>query len=651
MDQSNSFEAVRYKIIDAMLLVGMIASIPAAIASGYRIISMGVRTLFIVDVLFAIILFLFFLTRSRTNYKRRSVLILIYAFFNGCTSLVTWGLWGFGLFVMFFTIILTTTLFGMRHGFLLLGISILTLIAAAICIHYQWIAFSWDFNILSHSAYQWLLRGVFFASIASIAVVTLGLTHKNFERVNRELSVSENRLKLALSSVNEVVWDIDILNRINFISQQYAKVLPFAPKNLAEGVSGWKEIIYEADLPKVNQAIENHLSGLTPSINIEYRIRNTKGALQWIQTKGKVVERDQDGKAIRIVGTHSNIGPRKEMEQILKESEQKYRSLFINANDAILLVSKRIIIDANNFAIEFIGGNKDSLIGKDIVDFFPFEQTDGTSSEEKFTKLIDEAILNGSAKAECELLSTIKDQLFYTIVSVNNFNDSGEEMQQFVIHDITEQKQFEKEKLKAIVDTEEKERLKLAGNLHDDVGPLLSSINMYLSLLKRDETENKEEIFLNMESILKDAISSVREVSNDISPHALNNYGLVYAISAFIEHSKNLVKFHFDENISDIRLPLFIEIICYRIVKELINNTLKYANANSVWISMQKHDSWFRLNYRDNGIGFNLEAKLNSGETGMGLLNISNRLKTLGAPYSMYSESGNGFSFETKISV
>lgn len=561
------------------------------------------------------------------------------------------GLWGFGLFAMFFTIIIATTLFGMRRGLLLLGISILTLIAATICIHYQLIVFSWDFNTLSHSTYHWISRGVFFVSLTSIAVVTLGLTHKNFERVNRELSFNEERQKLALSAINEVVWDVDMLNKNSFISQQYVEALPFVPDKFTKGVSAWKETIYEADLPKVNQAIEDHLSGLTPDINIEYRIKDRNGALHWLQTKGKVVERDKDGRALRVVGVHSNIAPRIAMEQILRESEQKYRSLFVHANDAILLVSKRIIIDANKSAIEFLGDNKDSLIGKDIVEFYPFEQIDGTNSEEMFIRLIDEAIRNGSAKKECEFLIGNKDKLFYTSMSINSLMGAEKEMQQIIIHDITEYKQFEQEKLKAIVDTEEKERLKLAGNLHDDVGPLLSSINMYLSLLKRSETENKEEILQIMESILKDAISCVREISNDISPHALNNYGLACATSAFIERSKHIVKFHFDENISNIRLPLFIETICYRIVKELINNTLKYAKAKSVWISMQKHNSWFRLNYRDNGIGFNLESKLNSGEAGIGLLNISNRLKTLDATYSMYSEPDSGFNFEMKISV
>ncbi|MDD4383627.1 MAG: PAS domain S-box protein [Bacteroidales bacterium] len=651
MELNSSFESARYKIMDTMLLIGMIVSIPAAIASGYRIFTMGVRILFIVDILFAVILILAYLTRSRTNYKWRTFFLLLYVFFLSLISLYTWGLWGLGLFMMFFTIIIATTLFGIRYGFLSLGFSLLAIIIAIICIHYQWVVFSWDFNSLSHSTSHWLLRGVFYTSLTSIALVTLGLVHKNFERVNRELSVSEERQKLALSAVSEVVWDINLLNKNNFISHQYAEVLPFAPKNLAKGVREWKKIIYDVDLPKVNQNIEDHLNGLTPDINIEYRIKNTKGAINWLQTKGKVVERDKDGKAIRLVGTHSNIGPRKEMEQILKESEQKYRSLFVNANDAILLVSKRIIIDANDCAIEFLGENKDSLIGKDIVEFCPFEQIDGTNSEEKFTQLIDEAIANGSAKTECELLSTAKDKLFYTSVSVNSYDDTEKKIQQVIIHDITEHKQFEQEKLKAIVDTEEKERLKLAGNLHDDVGPLLSSINMYLSLLKRDETENKDGIFQNIESILKDAIASVREVSNNISPHALNNYGLVYTTSTFIERSKNLVEFHFDENIGDIRLPLFIEMICYRIIKELINNTLKYANAKSVWISMQRDDNWFQMKYRDDGIGFSLESKMNSGETGIGLLNISNRLKTLGATYSMYSELGNGFSFETKISV
>ncbi|PKP41904.1 MAG: histidine kinase, partial [Bacteroidetes bacterium HGW-Bacteroidetes-12] len=151
------------------------------------------------------------------------------------------------------------------------------------------------------------------------------------------------------------------------------------------------------------------------------------------------------------------------------------------------------------------------------------------------------------------------------------------------------------------------------------------------------------------EDILKDTIGSVREISNNISPHNLNNYGLVSAIKSFIEREKKLVEINFEENLNDYRLPRIIEIMCYRIVKEMINNTIKYARAQEVWISLSIEDKMFYLSYRDDGIGFDVEEAIENQKTGIGLLNILNRLNTLKATYSFKGKLGEGFNFEMKL--
>jgi signal transduction histidine kinase len=199
------------------------------------------------------------------------------------------------------------------------------------------------------------------------------------------------------------------------------------------------------------------------------------------------------------------------------------------------------------------------------------------------------------------------------------------------------------------VETEERERLKLAGDLHDDVGPLLSSLNMYLSLLGRPQTENRVEIIDNMQSILRDTIGSVREISTNLSPHALIRYGLAAAINGFLEPSRKLIEINFEENIGEKRFHNVIEITCYRIVKEMLNNTLKYAQANSVNISINSTGNMLFLSYNDNGVGFNFEETVAKQKTGIGLLNILNRLSTMKAIYTIDSKPNQGFHFDMKL--
>lgn len=650
MEIENSFDSIRHRIADKLLLAGAIVSIPAAIASGYRITTMGVKTLFIFDILIAAILFVAYLTRSYTNYRLRMSLLLAYVFILGWIALNTFGLWGFGLFIMFFSIIITTTFFGMRYGLALLGVSIIILLLFTVFVHFQWITYDWDFNALTHSTYQWVSRSIFFIAFTSMTVITLGLVHKNFEKVNRELTISEARFNLALDSVNEVIWELDLISNSTFVSQKFFEILRFAPDELAVNFSSWKSLIHEDDKPLVNASIKDHMEGRSSGIHIEYRVKNKLGGWQWLLTKGKIVARDSTGKPTRILGTHTDIGPRKEMERILRESEERYRKLFLSANDVILLVENGVVIDANESAYDLLGINRENLIGIHTWNLCPDFQSNGDNSKNTLLGFFEEIRIDKSKKTEWEF-ERLDGHSIDTIMSINLIFDVGRPIFQVILHDISDRKRFEQEKLNAIVETEERERLKLAGDLHDDVGPLLSSLNMYLSLLSRSQTTNKGEIMENMQGILKETISSVREISNNLSPHILTKYGLIAAINAFVETGKNLVKIEIKENIGDTTLPKIVEINCYRIIKELLNNTLKYAQAKNVDITLTLHEKMLYLGYRDDGIGFDLEGIVSKGETGIGLLNILDRLKTLKANYSMHSKPGEGFILDMRFSI
>jgi PAS domain S-box-containing protein len=628
--------------------VGTIVSIPAAIASGYRISTMGLKTLFVIDIFIAILLIIAYLTRNKTNYRIRTSLLLVYVFIMGWIALNTWGLWGFGLFIMFFTIIIATTLFGLRYGVFLLILSLLILIGLTFSIHYGWLTFEWDFNTLSHSTFHWFSRSIFFMSFVTMTVVTLGLVHKNFEKVNKELSISEARYNLALDSVNEVIWELEVPTGKAFVSPKFFEILHFAPNEFAADFRSWKKLIHPDDIEVVNEVINKHMTNISPSINVEYRIKNKYGGWQWILTKGKIVSRSEDGYPTRVLGTHSDIGPRKEMERILKESEQRYRLLFMNANDTILLVENNVVIDTNESAFEFFGMVRDQLIGINICDLCPEKQSDGTVTANKLLSLFEEVKHGTPIRTEWEL-ERLDGKVIDVIMSVSVLIDEERYIYQILLHDISERKQFEQAKLNAILETEERERLKLAGDLHDDVGPLLSSLNMYLSLINREQTQNKEEILENMQDILKDTIGSIREISNNISPHNLNNYGLVSAIKSYIEREQKLVEINFEENLNDNRLPRIIEIMCYRIVKEMINNTIKYAKAQTIWINLSIEDKMLYLSYRDNGIGFDVNEAIENQKTGIGLLNILNRLNTLKATYTFKGKPGEGFNFEMKL--
>jgi signal transduction histidine kinase len=184
--------------------------------------------------------------------------------------------------------------------------------------------------------------------------------------------------------------------------------------------------------------------------------------------------------------------------------------------------------------------------------------------------------------------------------------------------------------LQAIMETEEKERRELAKDLHDGLGPLLSNIKMSVSAIDKSViTGFNFDIITNIHNLINESITSLKETSNNLSPHILENFGLVSAIESFIEKINALggIEISFSSNIDSTRFENQTEINLYRVICELFNNTLKHARAEKASLLIHFADNRIVAQYFDDGIGFdtgNLPDK-----TGMGIFNMQSRLKTI----------------------
>ncbi|MFO7658482.1 MAG: PAS domain S-box protein [Bacteroidales bacterium] len=215
--------------------------------------------------------------------------------------------------------------------------------------------------------------------------------------------------------------------------------------------------------------------------------------------------------------------------------------------------------------------------------------------------------------------------------------------------DITERKQIEKKIIDAIIKTEEKEREKFAKNLHDDLGPLLSSIKMYVNSIIEASPTKQMFIVEQLNEIVKEAIQSTKEISNDLSPHVLKNYGLVAAVQFFSRRVENLIQTDFDTNITDQRFPEEVETSVYRIIKELFNNTIKHAKANKITLSLLVDDKKLKIFFADNGSGFNISGIERKDAMGMGISNIISRVRSLKGFHSITSALNQGMKFLLEI--
>ena len=196
--------------------------------------------------------------------------------------------------------------------------------------------------------------------------------------------------------------------------------------------------------------------------------------------------------------------------------------------------------------------------------------------------------------------------------------------------------------LTAVLRTEEKARSRFSKELHDGLGPLLSSARMSLSVLSREErSADQREIIDNTTYVIDEAIRSLREISNNLSPHVLNDFGLARGVQNFIDKSAAMhdVQIRFTTYLRSERYDTDIEVILYRVICELINNSLKHAACTAVNLSLSQNGPELTLDYTDNGRGFNPQAMM---DCGMGLSNIASRINSLGGTFDISSAKGKG---------
>mgnify|MGYP001537039530 FL=1 len=182
----------------------------------------------------------------------------------------------------------------------------------------------------------------------------------------------------------------------------------------------------------------------------------------------------------------------------------------------------------------------------------------------------------------------------------------------------------------------------------------LSLIHISLGeLAKNCSSKEDAELIANTTYVIDEAIRSIREISNKLSPHTLNSFGLSRAVSNFVNKTISInpnrnVEIRFDTNLKTERFDPNVEVILYRVIGELINNSMKHSGATLLTLGLTYADDTVTIDYSDNGKGFDTAAVL---DTGMGLSNITSRIQSLKGTVEITSERGKGMSAHISVNV
>lgn len=215
---------------------------------------------------------------------------------------------------------------------------------------------------------------------------------------------------------------------------------------------------------------------------------------------------------------------------------------------------------------------------------------------------------------------------------------------------IQEQKiqEMEKERqliaTKSVLQGEEKERTRIASDLHDGLGGLLSGVKINLSNMKESAYLSDDQVtsFNNVISLLDTSIKELRRIAHNMAPETLYKYGLKIALSDYCIgiSSSGSPEISFNFFGEDHRLTPELELSFYRIGQELINNSIKHSGASQINVQLFSEENRVALQVFDNGSGFDTSAENNS--KGNGLSNIKNRVAAFGGKFELYSRKDEG---------
>ncbi|HVF81613.1 MAG TPA: PAS domain S-box protein [Flavisolibacter sp.] len=337
----------------------------------------------------------------------------------------------------------------------------------------------------------------------------------------------------------------------------------------------------------------------------------------------------------------------------LKDSEAKYRSVFENSLDAILLLKPDgKMVSANRAAAVFFRLTAEELHSRTAVEL-------ADSKDPNFDRLVTEGRLTGSAQGELQFLRGDGSRVIGEVASAKYKNALGQTHCLVIIRDSTErarlqkklsaeQKRHQRRVTEQVIRAQEREREVIGRELHDNVNQVLTTVKLYLETAYAHK-ELREDLLPKSITYLLQSINEIRNLSRDLSAPTLGTKSLIDSITALVEmvqSSTNLV-IHFEHSEYANNIQMDQKIAIYRMVQEQLNNVIKHAKATEVMVRLSQTETEVVLSIKDNGQGFDTLALRN----GIGLNNIISRAKVFYGELKIESEKGKGCLMEVSMPV
>lgn len=198
------------------------------------------------------------------------------------------------------------------------------------------------------------------------------VAHQNVTRlqqVRAELEEGRQRLQMALAGGDLGLWDWNPCTGTVVYDERWASMLGHRSTDLRPDISEWSIRVHPDDLRRAHEALDAHFRGEVATYECEFRMRHADGGYRWILARGRVMERDERNRPVRVVGTHADSTERREAEKLLRESEERHRTLVNTLAEGVVMQDAAgRVVACNASARRILGLSEDQLMGRTSMD-------------------------------------------------------------------------------------------------------------------------------------------------------------------------------------------------------------------------------------------------------------------------------------------
>lgn len=486
-----------------------------------------------------------------------------------------------------------------------------------------------------------------------VGIMALGHDITNQQKAEEQLMKSEQFYRSLFANSLDLTLLMNATGEISFASPSVTRILGYQQEEILG--SNAFQYIHPEDLGWALESFEREVEE-NPEIKfIVVRLLKKSGEWLWCMVRGHNLLSNPYINAMAVY-IHDDT-PRKKATEALKESEKRFRTLIRDLQIGVLLKDNDgKIVMTNHAMCKMFDITEEEVLGGKIWELYSdathedgraFPISERPTVKALLTKQLVKDVVMG-------VWHNQRRERIWIMVSADPILDAAGEVMHVVCSftDITERKKLERKSFaekvahqrqlaQATIDGQEKERLEMGKELHDNIGQQLTTIKLFLDLAKTTADNKTLEMVNAALRGVSEVINEIRSISRSLVPPSLKDLGFIDSVNDLIESLRStqslvveLDYFEFDED----QLPDNKKLALYRIIQEQLNNILKHAAARHVSIVLRQKAGNVLLQIKDDGIGFD-EKRI---KRGLGITNINNRVELFGGNVVLTSAPGKG---------